>query len=88
MDTGKKEKNIKIYFAVTKRIERVKLNNFGDYKDLKDNLFELRFFNKECSGLRIYFTKRENKIVLLLSAGNKDTQQKDILKARLLVTQY
>jgi putative addiction module killer protein len=84
----KRKKNTKVYFIIIKRLERLKIGNFGDYKDLKDNLFELRFFNKECSGLRVYFTKRENKIILLLSAGNKDSQQKDIQRAKLLIMQY
>ena len=84
-----KTKNRKVYQEVIKRVNRVKIGNFGDCKDLKDNLFELRFFNKGCAGLRVYYTIKTNgKIVLLLTAGNKSSQTKDINKARELIIKY
>ena len=84
-----KTKNRKVYQEVIKRVNRVKIGNFGDYKDLKDNLFELRFFNKGCAGLRVYYTIKTNgEIVLLLTAGNKSSQTKDINKARELIIKY
>ena len=39
-------------------IDRVKNGNFGDFKPLGDNLFELRFFFG--GGLRIYYTIRDH----------------------------
>lgn len=84
-----KTKNRKIYQETVKRINRVKIGNFGDYKDLKGNLFELRFFNKGCAGLRIYYTIKINgEIILLLTVGNKSNQTKDIQKARELIIKY
>jgi putative addiction module killer protein len=84
-----KTKNRKFYQEVIKRVNRVKIGNFGDYKDLKDNLFELRFFNKGCAGLRVYYTIKANgEIILLLTAGNKSSQTKDINKARELIIKY
>ncbi len=65
------------------RLTRVENGNFGDFKQLSDNLFELRFFFS--SGFRIYYTIQEDKIVLLLVGGNKDTQKKDIKAAEKLV---
>nr|WP_232049375.1 addiction module killer protein [Rickettsia asiatica] len=46
---------------------------------MKGRLYELRFFFGK--GYRIYFTEKDNKIILLLNAGNKDMQGKDIKKA-------
>ena len=84
-----KTKNRKVYQEVIKRVNRVKIGNFGDCKDLKDNLFELRFFNKGCAGLRVYYTIKTNGIIiLLLTAGNKSSQTKDINKARELIIKY
>jgi putative addiction module killer protein len=64
------------------RINRVSKGNFGDYKIISENLFELRLFFG--SGYRIYYTIIENQIVLLLSAGDKNSQTNDIKKAKEL----
>ncbi|HJD65556.1 MAG TPA: type II toxin-antitoxin system RelE/ParE family toxin [Rickettsia endosymbiont of Bembidion nr. Transversale] len=46
---------------------------------MQGKLYELRFFFSR--GYRIYFTEKNNEIILLLNAGDKDTQSKDIKKA-------
>jgi putative addiction module killer protein len=38
-------------------------------------------------GYRIYFVKRRNEYILLLTGGDKASQQKDIAKAKRLATQ-
>ncbi len=68
---------------IISRFDRIQLGNFGDYKKLDENLFELRFFFG--SGFRIYFTIRGEKVVFLLCGGNKSTQSKDIKKARIII---
>ena len=65
------------------RIDRVKNGNFGDFKSLGNNLFELRFFFG--GGLRIYYTLRNHQVVLLLNGGSKSSQSKDIDKARQII---
>ena len=70
---------------VLARLSRVENANFGDSKQLGDNLFELRFFFG--SGFRIYYTIKEGRIVLLLVGGDKSSQQKDIDKAEVLLKQ-
>lgn len=65
---------------LTSRIERMRSGNFGDHKELAENLFELRCFFG--GGLRVYYTIYKDVIVLLLSGGNKDTQKRDIKRAR------
>lgn len=65
---------------VLARLARLEENNYGDYKKLDDEIYELRF--KFGSGYRIYFTEIDNVIILLLNAGDKSTQSKDIKKAK------
>ena len=65
---------------IYKRLERLKLGNYGDYKSVGDGILELRFNQ----GFRIYFTEIDNIIVLLLCGGDKSTQQKDIEKAKTI----
>lgn len=68
---------------VLARIDRVKNGNFGDFKLLGDNLFELRFFFS--GGFRIYYTIRNHQVVLLLNGGSKSSQSRDIGKARQMI---
>ncbi|MDD3730329.1 MAG: type II toxin-antitoxin system RelE/ParE family toxin [Endomicrobiaceae bacterium] len=82
----KKLKNFELKNIIIDRMSRVKLGNFGDFKNLKGNLFELRFNIQ--AGVRIYFTKRNGEIVLLLNAGDKSSQSEDIKKARQLMDLY
>ena len=68
---------------VLARIDRVQNGNFGDFKSLDDNLFELRFFFG--GGLRIYYTIRHHQVVLLLNGGSKSSQIRDIERARQMI---
>lgn len=61
------------------RLVRLEENNSGDCKNLGE-ISELRF--KFGSGYRIYFAEVDNIILLLLNAGDKKTQSKDIQNAK------
>ncbi len=52
----------------------------GDWKQIDATISELRL--QFGSGYRIYFTRRERNVVLLLVGGDKSSQQRDIQKAR------
>lgn len=69
---------------VYERLNKIENGNLGDYKSLGENLFELRIFKKG-SISRIYYTIRNNIIILLLNVGEKDDQQNDIKNARELL---
>lgn len=66
------------------RLARVENGNFGDYKVLDNRLMELRMTFG--GGLRVYYTQRGEKIILLLQGGDKSSQQRDIEKAKYLIT--
>ncbi|MBW1746298.1 MAG: type II toxin-antitoxin system RelE/ParE family toxin [Deltaproteobacteria bacterium] len=76
-----KDSSIKI--KVLARLDRVENGNFGDFKQIGSNLFELRFFFG--SGLRIYYTIQESRVLFLLAGGDKSTQSKDIERAAELL---
>jgi putative addiction module killer protein len=65
------------------RLNRVESGNLGDCKAIGKDLFELRCFFG--GGIRLYFTIRQQHIVLLLAGGNKSSQDRDIEKARLIL---
>jgi putative addiction module killer protein len=65
------------------RTERLAQGNPGLFRDLKGALFELKIdFGP---GYRVYYTRRETTLTLLLCGGDKSTQQKDIRLARKLL---
>lgn len=70
--------------AITKRLVRLAAGLYGDCKRI-ENIFELRV--DVGPGYRIYFTKKENRIILLLVGGDKSTQGKDIALAKELAKQ-
>jgi len=66
---------------IRRRLDRVELGNFGDYKPLGDGVYELKLdFG---SGYRIYFAEDGDTIVILLSGGDKSSQVKDIATAKM-----
>lgn len=71
--------------VIARRIERLSLGNFGDYKPVGDGVLELRVdFGP---GYRVYFTRRGREIVILLCGGDKSSQAKDIARAKAVATQ-
>lgn len=66
-------------YRIKERLDRVALGNLGDYKPVGESIYELRL--KFGSGYRIYFGRDGEKVILLLSGGDKSTQRKDIKKA-------
>ena len=65
------------------RLDAMAMGSFGDHKALAPNLFELRLFFGP--GYRIYYTTNGKEIVLLLTGGDKSTQERDIAKAAALM---
>ncbi len=68
------------------RIARLSLGNYGDYKRISQDIFELRF--QIGSGYRVYFAEDRGSIVILLSGGDKKTQTRDIEKAKNYYNEY
>jgi len=75
-----KLKDVKAKVSILRRIDRMKLGNFGDYKAIDNNIFELRI--QTGPGYRVYYTKKEQEVIILLIAGDKSTQKSDIEKAK------
>ncbi len=79
----RKLKDCSSKIKILARLSRVENGNFWDFKQLGSNLYELRLFFGP--GLRIYYTIRDGRIVLLLAGGDKSSQQQDIQKAEVLL---
>lgn len=79
-------KDIKGRAVIRARLERVRLGNFGDCKNVGDSVFELRIVFGP--GYRVYFGQDGATLVVLLCGGDKRTQKKDIARAKLLWMEY
>ena len=71
----------KVKASILRRLDKIKFDNhFGDMKNIDINLYELRFFIS--SGIRVYFTFKNDVLIILLCGGDKSSQSKDIQKAK------
>ena len=75
----KKLKDFRGKAAIVARLDRAILNNFGDHKFLREEIYEMRI--TVGAGYRIYYAKEGDITYLLLCGGDKSTQKKDIEKA-------
>ena len=72
-----KDKTTKI--RIINRIERMSTGTFGDTKQVTPNIYEVKLFFG--ASYRIYYTLKNNELIILLMGGDKSTQQQDIQKA-------
>lgn len=67
---------------IIKRIRSAEAGNFGDCEPVGDGVSEMRIHFGP--GYRVYFTRRGNVVYLLLIGGDKSTQKRDILRAKVM----
>ena len=68
------------------KLDRLKMGNLGHCEPLAGGLYELKI--DMGPGYRIYIGKIKSQIILLLCAGDKKSQKKDIVKAREYLKDY
>ncbi len=72
--------------AIKRRLARIQIGLFGDAKSLGDGLAELRVDHG--LGYRVYFTREDRTVVVLLCGGDKGSQPRDIERARKLAAEW
>ena len=65
------------------RIERLASGNPGQHRALAGGVSELKIDSGP--GYRVYYSKRGNRLLVLLTGGDKSTQEKDIRTALVLM---
>lgn len=76
-----KLKDLKAKAKILFRIQKIEIEgHFGDCKFIGDGIREMRV--NFAKGYRIYFVEKNGKIIILLSGGDKSTQQRDIARAK------
>jgi putative addiction module killer protein len=67
---------------IVSRIKSAEHGNFGDCEPVGEGISEMRIHVG--AGYRVYFTKRESVVYLLLCGGDKSTQKRDITRAKAM----
>ena len=78
-------KDRKARARIQARIDRVEMGNFGDVSPVGEGVSELRIFYGP--GYRVYFVQRNSVVVVLLSGGDKSSQQSDVARAKEIAKQ-
>ena len=79
------QKDIRGKIAVLERVNRLEKGLYGLWRRI-DEIFELKI--DVGPGYRVYFGKHDKKVIILLIAGSKRSQSKDIKKAKLYWFDY
>ena len=71
---------------IAARLRQVEAGNLGDWRPIDGGVSELRVdFGP---GYRLYFTRRGRIIVVMLNAGDKSSQKRDIRRASKLAAEF
>ena len=73
-------RDLRARIAIARRIDRASAGNFGDSKSVGDGVSELRV--DVGAGFRVYFTIRNDTVIVLLAGGDKSSQRADIQCAK------
>lgn len=71
---------------VLARLSRLELGNFGDHGSVGEGISELRLFFG--AGYRVYYMQQGNQVIILLCAGDKSSQVKDIQLAKRIALEW
>ena len=75
----RKVRDLQAKAAIIRRLNRLEQGNFGDFKPLREGVFELRI--DAGPGYRVYYAQAGKTVILLLSGGDKRSQDADIDRA-------
>lgn len=73
-------KDMRAQVRITMRLRMAELGNLGDWKSVGDGVSEMRV--DVGPGYRLYFTRRQNVLIIILAGGDKSTQSRDIKRAQ------
>ncbi len=78
-------KDFKAQLRIVARLRLAEAGNLGDWKPIGGEISEMRIAFGP--GYRLYFTKRQNVLVVMLAGGDKSTQARDIKRAQKILQQ-
>lgn len=79
-------KDLRARAAIVFRLRQLAMGHLGDVKRVGEGVFEMRWHLGP--GYRVYFCRRDSRIIVLLAGGDKSTQARDIAKAQALAKEH
>jgi putative addiction module killer protein len=79
-------KDVDTQALIFQRLQRIKLGNFGDCKPISEGLCEFRIHHKV--GIRIYYARAGQHLILIIGGDDKRSQERDITKAKKYLEDY
>ncbi len=73
-------KDRRAQLRIAARLRLAEAGSLGDWKPVAGSISEMRIDSGP--GFRLYFTRRENIVVVLLCGGDKSSQKRDISRAQ------
>lgn len=71
---------------IISRVDRLKRGLVGDVQPVGEGISELRIHHGP--GYRVYFLRRGELLVVILCGGDKDSQARDVTRARVLAAEW
>lgn len=81
----RKLKDIRAKARILVRIKKAEMGNLGDHRPVGQKISEMKI--DYGPGYRLYFTKKKDVIILLLTGGDKSSQSRDIEKAQKILVE-
>ena len=78
-------KEVKAQMRIVARLRLAEAGNLGDWKSVGGEVSEMRIAFGP--GYRLYFTRKQNVLIIMLAGGDKSTQAKDIKRAQKILQQ-
>lgn len=78
-------KDRRAQIRITSRLRHAEAGSLGDWQPIEGEVSEMRVHYG--SGYRLYFVRRGRVIVVMLNAGDKSTQKRDIRHALKLASE-
>ena len=78
-------KDVRAQLRIAARLRLAEAGNLGDWKSVGNDVSEMRIAFGP--GYRLYFTRRESILIIMLAGGDKSTQARDIKRAQRILKQ-
>lgn len=79
-------KDIKAQLRIVARLRLAEAGHLGDWKPVGNEVSEMRIALGP--GYRLYFTKRQNILIVMLAGGDQSSQARDIKRAQKILQQF
>ena len=70
---------------IASRVARLRFGNAGDAKPVGEGVSEMRVHHGP--GYRVYYKQTNKTIIVILSGGDKSTQEKDVRRAKKMAAE-